>query len=87
LQERRLLYLSPFDEKLRRSTAATAHYRNLFTAALADRTIVAHAESGSGTERFCREIKAMGMDVATMETGDPKKILAANTTPPCGHPS
>lgn len=52
LVEDRLLVLSPFEAKHRRVTTDLAESRNRFIAALADEIFVAHAATGSKTERF-----------------------------------
>ena len=65
LAEGRLLVLSPFDEKTRRATAATALLRNQFAAALADNVFVAHAAPGSKTEIFCKQVLDWGKPLLT----------------------
>ncbi len=55
LDEGRLLLLSRFEEKDRRVSARLAIRRNDFVAALADEILVAYAEAGGKTERFCRK--------------------------------
>ncbi len=47
LEERRMLIISPFDAKIKRSTAATCKERNDFIADLADEIVVIHAAPGS----------------------------------------
>ena len=56
LSERRLLILSIFDSKYRRSTAELARKRNAFVAALADRIFIAHASEGSKTLQFAHKV-------------------------------
>jgi predicted Rossmann fold nucleotide-binding protein DprA/Smf involved in DNA uptake len=54
LEKGRLLYLSPFPDKLRRPTVETALIRNRFVAALADKILVPYAAPDSKTFELCR---------------------------------
>lgn len=54
LEEDRLLYLSPFSDKLRRATVDTAEFRNRFVAALAEHIVVPYAAPHSKTFELCR---------------------------------
>ena len=60
LAEGRLLLLSTFDSKHRRSTAALASQRNAFVAALADKICIAHASEGSKTLQFAQQVSEWG---------------------------
>lgn len=76
LDEGRLLILSPFTEKDRRSTADTALLRNRFVVALSDRLLAVHAVPGSKTERLCAESLALGIPVLTIEDEANANLLA-----------
>lgn len=66
LKEGRLLYLSPFSDKLRRATVETALLRNRFVAALAERIIVPYAAPNSKTFELCGLIISWGKSVSTL---------------------
>ena len=68
LTEKRLLILSIFGSRHQRSTAALAHQRNLFVAALADKICIAHAAEDSKILEFARIMLAWGKPVFTFET-------------------
>lgn len=67
LAEGRLLLLSTFDSKHRRSTAALASQRNTFVAALADKICIAHASEGSKTLQFAQRISEWGKPLFTFD--------------------
>ena len=67
LAEGRLLLLSTFDSKHRRSTAALASQRNAFVAALADKICIAHASEGSKTLQFAQQISEWGKPLFTFD--------------------
>ena len=67
LSAERLLILSIF-QSTDRSTAALAHQRNAFVAALADKICIAHAAEGSKTLEFARMVLAWGKPVFTFDT-------------------
>ena len=67
LAEGRLLLLSIFDSKHRRSTAALASQRNVFVAALADKICIAHASEGSKTLQFAQQISEWGKPLFTFD--------------------
>jgi predicted Rossmann fold nucleotide-binding protein DprA/Smf involved in DNA uptake len=66
LEESRLLYVSPFSDKLRRATVETALFRNRFVAALAEQIIVPHAAPDSKTFELCRLLISWGRPVHTL---------------------
>ncbi|NQT47727.1 MAG: DNA-processing protein DprA [Chloroflexi bacterium] len=76
LEERRLVFLSPFLEKPRRATAETAFYRNRFVAALADVVLVLHAEPGGKTEHLCREVLSWGKSLFTLSSDHNENLVA-----------
>jgi len=81
LAEGRLLILSPFDEKTRRTTAATALFRNEFAAALADKVFVAYAAPGSKTESFCRQVLEWDKPLLTFDAPDNAALLSLGVRP------
>ena len=68
LAEGRLLLLSIFDSKHRRSTAALAGQRNAFVVALADKICIAHASEGSKTLQFAQQVSEWGKPLFTFDT-------------------
>ena len=78
LTEGRLLLLSIFEGKHRRSTAALASQRNAFVAALADKICIAHASEGSQTLGFAQRVSAWGKPFFTFD------VLANKSLFQCG---
>jgi predicted Rossmann fold nucleotide-binding protein DprA/Smf involved in DNA uptake len=66
LQGGRLLYLSPFPDKLRRATIDTAQLRNRFVAAIAERILVPYAAPHSKTFELCRLLISRGKFLYTL---------------------
>lgn len=66
LEEGRLLYLSPFPDKLRRPTIDTALLRNRLVAALAERILVPYAAPNSKTFELCRQLISWGKSVSAL---------------------
>jgi len=62
----RMLITSPFEETVRRATAATAEERNRFVVSLADAIFIPHAAPGGGLERLCQMIPATGKRLWTL---------------------
>jgi predicted Rossmann fold nucleotide-binding protein DprA/Smf involved in DNA uptake len=81
LEDGRLLVLSPFEEKLRRATAALAQERNRFVGALADEVFIAYAAAGGKTEAFAREIIAWGKPVYTLDDPANAGLVALGARP------
>lgn len=75
LEQGRLLLLSPFDDKQRRTTAQSAYYRNRFIAALADKVFITYAEPSGKTEQVCKEALGWGKEVYTFESGYNKQLM------------
>ena len=75
LAEKRLLILSIFDSKYRRSTAALANQRNAFVAALADKICIAHASEGSKTLQFAQQVSEWGKPLFTFDTPANKSLF------------
>jgi len=81
LADGRLLLLSPFDEKVKRTTRQTAVFRNEFVAALADKVFVAYAAPGGKTESFCRRILERGKPLVTFDAPDNAALLSLGVRP------
>jgi len=76
MAEGRLLLLSPFGEKVKRTTSETARGRNNFVAALADRVFMAHAAPGSRTEAFCGTVLSWRRQVLTFDDPHNANLIA-----------
>lgn len=71
----RLLLLSPFDDKVRRTTKATAHVRNRFVAAMATAVLIPHAAAGGNAETIAQEVVASGKPLFTIDDGQNESLL------------
>ncbi|MEK6776344.1 MAG: DNA-processing protein DprA [bacterium] len=65
IRDGRLLLLSPFVDKQKRATSASAMERNRFVAALADEILIPYAAGNSKTEHLCRELLTWEKPVCT----------------------
>jgi len=74
LDEGRILFLSPFEKKIKRQTGQTSQLRNQFVGMLANAVFVAHAEAGGKLEQLCREIIELKKTLCTFES-EYNKIL------------
>ena len=81
LKDRRLLFLSPFDENQRRISAKRSHYRNLFVAAMSAVIFVVHAGPGSKTESFCKEILSWQKPIYTFDSDYNKNLIKIGARP------
>ena len=79
LSEGRLLLLSIFDSKHRRSTAGLANQRNAFVAALADKICIAHASEGSKTLQFAQQISEWGKPLFTFDVPANRPLFQCGT--------
>jgi predicted Rossmann fold nucleotide-binding protein DprA/Smf involved in DNA uptake len=77
LMDGRLLILSPFAKKQRRTTADMARTRNLFVAALADQILVAHAAPHSKTEAFFLQLLRWNKHLWTIPSDDNKHLISS----------
>ncbi len=77
----RLLIVSPFKPGERRPTTQMALERNRFVAQVAGRILVAYAEPGGKTERFCREIITCGKPVFTLESEYNRNLVEMGAKP------
>ncbi len=81
LEEGRLLYLSPFSEKVRRATVDAAQFRNRFVAALAEHIVVPYAAPGSKTFELCRILISWKKPVSTLASEANGALLKLGTQP------
>ena len=81
LSENRLLILSIFACKFRRSTVELARQRNSFVAALADKILVAHAAEGSRTLEFAKTVAEWGKPLFTFDTKANRSLLQLGAQP------
>lgn len=84
LSDGRLLMLSPFGEKVRRATKETAHFRNMFVAAMADTVFVVYAAPGGKTEAFCRKVQTRNKPLFMFESPDNSAPLVLGARPYTG---
>ena len=68
LEEGRLLFLSPFDEKQNRISSERADRRNHFVAAISDELFVPYAEPDSKTEALCKKWIEQGKTARTFNS-------------------
>ena len=73
--EGRLLLLSIFDGKHRRSTTGLASQRNIFVAALADKICIAYASEGSKMLQFAQLVSEWGKPLFTFDTPANKPLF------------
>ena len=81
LSENRLLILSLFAGKFRRSTVELARQRNKFVAALADKILVAHAAEGSRTLEFAKMVLEWDKPLFTFDTKANRSLLQLGAQP------
>ena len=81
LDDGRLMFLSFFDDRVRRPTATTAAERNARVAALADVILIAHAETGGKIEALCREAIGDGKPVFALASDDNSYLFELGARP------
>ena len=69
INEKRLLIVIPFDEKIKRVTRETASQRNRFMAELADEIFVVYALPGGNIEKLITDISHTGKTISSFKTG------------------
>ena len=69
INEKRLLIVTPFDEKIKRVARETASQRNRFMAELADEIFVAYALPGGNIEKLITDIARTGKTISSFKTG------------------
>ena len=75
LEAGRILFLSPFEKKIKRQTGQTCQLRNQFIAMLANAVFVTHAETGGKLEQLCREIIELKKTLYTFESDYNKSLI------------
>jgi len=81
LDQGRLLLLSPFEDKLRRTTADLAQIRNKFVAAIAAAIFIAYASEGGKSEHLSREVLSWGKPLLTLPSPENARLIALGATP------
>jgi predicted Rossmann fold nucleotide-binding protein DprA/Smf involved in DNA uptake len=81
LDEGRILFLSPFDKKIKRQTVATSQLRNQLVAMLANAAFVAYADAGGKLEQLCRQIIKLKKNLYTFESGYNKPLIEMGARP------
>ena len=69
INEKRLLIVTPFEEKVKRVTTETANLRNRLMAELADEIFVAYALPGGNIEKLITDISFKGKTISPFKTG------------------
>ncbi len=75
LNEGRILFLSPFEKKIKRQTGQTSQFRNQFVGMLANAVFVAYAQAGGKLEQLCREILELKKTLYTFESDYNKPLI------------
>lgn len=81
LDDCRLMFLSFFDDHVRRPTAATAAERNARVAAFSDTILIAHAEVGGKIEALCRKATGAGKTVFALASDDNSHLFEIGARP------
>ena len=81
VEKGRVLVLSPFDRKIKRSTAESSQLRNQLVGALSASVFVAYAEPGGKTEDFCNTMVSEGKPLYTLESQYNKSIVDIGAKP------
>jgi predicted Rossmann fold nucleotide-binding protein DprA/Smf involved in DNA uptake len=81
LDEGRLLFLAPFEKKIKRQTVATSQLRNRFVAMLANAAFVVYADAGGKLDQLCLEIIELKKDLYTFESGYNKPLIDMGARP------
>jgi len=81
LDQGRLLFLSPFEKKIKRQTAKTSQLRNQFVAMLANAVFVAYAEASGKIEEICTEVLYLKKSLYTFESGYNENFIKMGAQP------
>lgn len=81
LDEGRLLFLSPFEKKIKRHTAKTSQSRNQFVAMMANAIFVAHAETDGKIQEMSDEILSLNKPLYTFESKYNKNLIERGAQP------
>ena len=75
LNEGRLLFLSPFEKKIKRHTAKTSQLRNQFVAIMANTVFIAYAEADGKIEKIRDETLSLKKPLYTFENEYNKVVM------------
>ena len=81
IESGRILLVSPFPDQHSQPTRELAETRNRFVAALADRIFIAHAESGSKTESFCKDMLSQNKAVFLLDSCETTSLFNSGAIP------
>ncbi len=81
LEQKRLLIVSPWEERHRRATTELAEQRNRFVAALASEVFVAHAGPGTKTEQLCYELLGSRTCIRVIDVPNNAKLIESGSVP------
>jgi predicted Rossmann fold nucleotide-binding protein DprA/Smf involved in DNA uptake len=81
LDEGRLLFLSPFERKVKRPTTKTSQLRNQFVCTMAKAVFVSHAEAGGKIEEMSKEILSLNKPLYTFESAYNKTLIEMGAQP------
>ena len=81
LVEGRLLFLSPFEKKIKRQTGQTSQLRNQFVAMLADAVFVAHAQADGKLAEISSEFLSWNKPLYTFESEYNKTLMKMGAKP------
>lgn len=76
IRQRRLLLLSPFDERFRRPTVKLTEQRNEFVASIADQVLFAYANPGGKLEALARKLVTLSKPVLTLNSKENANLVA-----------
>lgn len=81
LDEGRILFLSPFEKKIRRQTAQTSQLRNQFVGMLANAVFIAYTEAGGKLVEISNEILSWNKPLYTFESEYNKTLIKMGAQP------
>lgn len=81
LDEGRLLFLSPFEKKIKRQTGQTSQLRNQLVGMLANAVFVAHAEADGKLAEISNEILSWNKPLYTFESEYNKTLIKMGAQP------
>jgi predicted Rossmann fold nucleotide-binding protein DprA/Smf involved in DNA uptake len=81
LDEGRLLFLSPFEKKIKRQTTQISQVRNQFVCTMAKAVFVSHAEAKGKIEEISKEILSSNKPLYTFESEYNKTLIEMGAQP------
>ncbi len=81
LETQRLLIVSPFGDRVRRSTASNAQLRNEFVTTLAAAVLIPYASPGGKAEAAALSPAGLATPVLTIEDSENRRLLAQGASP------